>query len=53
MKDYTDYVIENKSAKNRAKHLSKKNELIERIKSELGLNPSKSLSIKDLEEYLS
>jgi len=52
MKDYVDYMIENKSAMARAKHIQKKIVLINEIYKKLGCRLSKDLSIKELKGIL-
>lgn len=52
MKDYVEYVIENKTSNSVVKSVNKKKNLINKIHSKLGVRLSKSLSIKELENIL-
>ena len=52
MKSYTECVIENKSAKSRAKSIEKKNKLIKKLFDLTGYKASKKLSIKFLEKEI-
>jgi len=49
---YTDHIIYNTAAKNRAKSAEKKQALIEAIYNKIGAKLSKSLTIKELTAVL-